>query len=51
MLIHGHTHRPAEHDLGDGMKRVVLSDWDLAATPPRGDVVRLSAAGLRRLPL
>lgn len=50
-LIHGHTHRPAEHDLGNGLKRVVLSDWDLDATPPRGDVIRLSAAGLQRLPL
>lgn len=50
-LIHGHTHRPAEHDLGDGLRRVVLSDWDLEASPPRGDVIRLSAAGLQRLPL
>lgn len=50
-MIHGHTHRPAEHDLGDGLKRVVLSDWDLNATPPRGDFIRLSAAGLQRLPL
>lgn len=50
-MIHGHTHRPAEHDLGAGLKRVVLSDWDLEASPPRGDVIRLSAAGLQRLPL
>lgn len=50
-LIHGHTHRPAVHDLGGGMSRVVLSDWDLDATPPRGDVIRLSAAGLQRVPL
>lgn len=50
-LIHGHTHRPATHELGDGLQRVVLSDWDLEATPPRGDVIRLSAAGLQRLPL
>ena len=50
-MIHGHTHRPAEHDLGQGMRRVVLSDWDLDATPPRGDVIRLSAAGPQRLPL
>lgn len=50
-MIHGHTHRPGEHDLGDGLRRVVLSDWDGDAVPPRGDVVRLSAAGLRRLPL
>ncbi len=50
-VIHGHTHRPAEHDLGHGLRRVVLSDWDLDATPPRGDVIRLSASGLHRLPL
>ena len=50
-MIHGHTHRPAEHDLGDGLRRVVLSDWDFEAAAPRGDVIRLSAAGLQRLPL
>jgi UDP-2,3-diacylglucosamine hydrolase len=48
-MIHGHTHRPATHDLGDGLTRVVLSDWDFDATPHRGDVIRLSAAGLERL--
>ena len=26
ILIHGHTHRPAEHDI-DGKKRLVLGDW------------------------
>lgn len=50
-MIHGHTHRPAEHDLGHGLKRIVLSDWDLDASPPRGDVVRLSADGLKRVAL
>lgn len=50
-MIHGHTHRPAEHDLGAGRRRVVLSDWDFDAQPPRGDVIRLSAAGLARIPL
>ena len=51
VLIHGHTHRPATHDLGDGCRRHVLSDWDLAATPPRADVLRLTATGLERLPI
>jgi UDP-2,3-diacylglucosamine hydrolase len=50
-LIHGHTHRPADHLLGDGFGRVVLSDWDLAAVPPRAQVLRLTAGGLKRLPL
>lgn len=53
-LIHGHTHRPADHLLGEDLRRYVLSDWDAAATPPRGEVLRLSQeAGpvqLRRLP-
>ncbi|MDP3412079.1 MAG: UDP-2,3-diacylglucosamine diphosphatase [Polaromonas sp.] len=51
VLIHGHTHQAATHALGDGLQRVVLSDWDAAATPPRLEVLRLNAAGLRRLPL
>lgn len=27
-LIHGHTHRPAVHDLADHKQRIVLGDWD-----------------------
>ena len=47
ILIHGHTHRPASHALGDGFERLVLSDWDLSAQarPARGDVLRLSRDG------
>lgn len=41
-LIHGHTHKPADHVFGNGLQRTVLSDWDAAATPPRAQVVRLS---------
>jgi UDP-2,3-diacylglucosamine hydrolase len=41
-LIHGHTHKPADHDLGQGLRRRVLSDWDAAATPVRTEVLRLS---------
>ena len=48
-LIHGHTHKPFVHDLGDGMRRVVLSDWDAAATVPRAEVLRLTAQGLERI--
>ena len=54
-LIHGHTHHPAQHDLGintagQALQRVVLSDWDLAATPPRADLLRLDVQGqLRRV--
>ena len=50
-MVHGHTHRPREHDLGDGMRRHVLSDWDFDAPSPRGDVLRLRHAGLRRIDL
>ena len=50
-LVHGHTHRPADHDLGDGLRRIVLSDWDLAAQPPRAEVLRLTATGAERLPI
>ena len=50
-LIHGHTHKPAEHDLGDGFSRVVLSDWDAQAPVPRADVLRLTASGLQRIAL
>lgn len=51
VLIHGHTHQPAVHALGDGLERVVLSDWDAAAVPPRAEVLRLDSAGLRRIAL
>ena len=44
-LVHGHTHRPAEHDLGDGLVRRVLSDWDAGAQPPRAEVLRLDREG------
>jgi UDP-2,3-diacylglucosamine hydrolase len=44
-LVHGHTHKPAEHDLGGGLRRVVLTDWDLAARPPRAEALRLTPDG------
>ena len=50
-LIHGHTHRPAHHELGGGLVREVLSDWDLDHGAPRAEVLRLSPQGLQRLPL
>ncbi len=48
-LIHGHTHKPATHDLGDGLQRVVMSDWDADALPARVQVLRLTASGLQRI--
>lgn len=47
-LVHGHTHRPARHDLGSGLDRWVLSDWDLDHDPPRADVLRWGPLGLER---
>lgn len=40
-MIHGHTHRPADHFLANGQKRIVLTDWDLNAQPmPKAEVLR-----------
>jgi UDP-2,3-diacylglucosamine hydrolase len=50
-LIHGHTHRPATHSLGDGLQRIVLSDWDARARPPRAEALRLTAGGAHRVSL
>ncbi len=45
-LVHGHTHRPADHSfgLGSALKRYVLSDWDAADTP-RAEVLRWHSTG------
>ena len=58
ILIHGHTHKPATHDLGQGLSRWVLSDWHADSQPPRLEVLswlRKENAhpghGLHRLPL
>lgn len=48
-LIHGHTHHPGEHKLAEGLRRIVLSDWDVAAIPPRAEVLRLSIATPRQV--
>ena len=45
VLLHGHTHRPADHALAPGLSRSVLSDWDLDAQPPRAEVLRLHRSG------
>jgi UDP-2,3-diacylglucosamine hydrolase len=58
VLLHGHTHKPAVHDLGSGMSRWVLSDWHADAQPPRLEVLswlrqnaQSPTRGLCRLPL
>ena len=47
-LIHGHTHRPADHAMPDGRSRIVLSDWDMTATPPRAEALRIGPDGMAR---
>jgi UDP-2,3-diacylglucosamine hydrolase len=41
-LIHGHTHRPGQHQLAAEKIRHVLSDWDANAAPPRAEVLRIA---------
>lgn len=53
-LIHGHTHQPADHDLGTDaqgrrLSQHVLSDWHLADGVRRLQVLRLDADGLMRV--
>ena len=50
-MIHGHTHKPANHDLGSHFSRIVMTDWDLSATPARAEVLRLTADSLQRIQL
>ena len=51
VLIHGHTHRPGEHELPGGGRRIVLTDWDAAANPARLEVLAIAADGaVRRVP-
>jgi UDP-2,3-diacylglucosamine hydrolase len=48
ILIHGHTHRPARHELewrGASRTRYVLPDWDCDANPPRGGWLELHEDG------
>ncbi|PLZ02713.1 UDP-2,3-diacylglucosamine diphosphatase [Burkholderia sp. WAC0059] len=49
-IIHGHTHRPAQH-LEPGGTRWVLPDWDLDHGEARGGYLRIDSEGFRALPL
>lgn len=46
-LVHGHTHRPADHALNPdhSLLRQVLSDWSLDHAPRRAQVLRLHRDG------
>lgn len=45
-IIHGHTHRPAIHDEGNGNTRIVLGDWY-----EQGSVLRVDAGVAKLLAL
>ena len=50
VLLHGHTHAPASHAVGEAGTRHVMTDWHLeAAASPRAEIVRWSAAGFTRI--
>ncbi len=58
VLLHGHTHKPAVHDLANGLSRWVLSDWHADTQPPRLEIstwrrpnAQSPTRGLCRLPL
>ncbi|MGH8461059.1 MAG: UDP-2,3-diacylglucosamine diphosphatase [Stenotrophobium sp.] len=46
-MIHGHTHRPAEHDHGNGCRRIVLADW----RPDRAEYLQVDDRGMHRIAL
>ena len=51
-LVHGHTHRPGENALDAGHRRIVLTDWDAQAQPPRLQALRIDVDGaVARIPL
>ena len=45
VLVHGHTQKPGEHALDATHRRIVLSDWDAGARPPRLEALRLHVDG------
>jgi len=50
-LIHGHTHKPADHALPGGATRIVLSDWHFDAHTQRGQILRVTPEGWQRIPV
>jgi UDP-2,3-diacylglucosamine hydrolase len=50
-MVHGHTHRPASHDLGSGRVRHVLGDWDFDAPASRARLLVWTAEGLSAVDL
>lgn len=50
LLIHGHTHRPATHQLQNNSQRIVLTDWDLENST-KAEVLSWEGDGLQRTTL
>ncbi|WP_120966750.1 UDP-2,3-diacylglucosamine diphosphatase [Comamonas sp. lk] len=48
-FIHGHTHQPADHALGNDQWRIVLSDWHIDEHTQRAEVLRATPEGWQRL--
>lgn len=46
-MIHGHTHRPADHRDAEGHERIVLADW----TPARMEYLEITSSGMQRITL
>ena len=44
IMIHGHTHRPALHEVA-GTRRYVLPDWEPESTPARGGWIAIGEDG------
>jgi len=44
IMIHGHTHRPALHEVA-GTRRYVLPDWEPESTPARGGWISIGLDG------
>ena len=48
-LVHGHTHRPADHAMPCGRTRIVLSDWHIDAEQQRAQILRLTPSSWERV--
>jgi len=50
VLVHGHTHAPASHGVGEGAIRHVMTDWHVdAIAAQRAEILRWSATGFVRV--
>ena len=50
VMVHGHTHRPADERWSSGFERHVLSDWELDhGSTSRAEILRWQHNGLHRI--